>query len=119
MSIVRVLRLAPVCLALFLFSATSVAAQSPAEAQYSAALESINELDVAKLGALLDKNPTLVKPRNVGQDADTLLHQALRRGVLPGGTLTYQESASLISIVRLLVERNPKLTHATKITRHL
>ena len=115
MRIFRLSRLAPIwCLALFLLNASPVVAQSPAEAENSAALEAINELDVAKLRALLDKNPTLVKQRNADQDADTLLHQALRRGVLPGGTLTDQESASLIEIVKLLVERKSNVNARDK-----
>ena len=114
MSLNRVLRLAPAYLVLCLFSVVPVAAQSPADAERSAALEAINELNLEKLIASLEKNPNLVKPRNAAEDPDTLLHQALRRGVLPGGTLTDQESASLIAIVKLLVERKSNVNARDK-----
>jgi ankyrin repeat protein len=109
MSLNRVLRLAPVwclALALCLFCMVPVAAQStPTEAELSAALAAINELHLAKLRALLDKNPTLVKQREAEEDADTLLHHAVRRGILSGGSMTDQESAALVAIVKLLIER--------------
>ena len=115
MSINRVLRLTPVwCLALCLFSVVTIAAQSTTDAERGAALEAINELNLEKLKALLDKNPNLVKPRDAAADPDTLLHQALRRGVLPGGTLTDQESVSLIAIVKLLVERKSNVNARDK-----
>src|SRR6185503_4495639 len=114
MSIVKLSRLAAVCcLALFLLSGTAIVAQSPAEAEKNTALEAINDLDVAKLKVLLDKNPALVKQKNPDQE-DTLLHQALRRGILPGGVLTDQESASLIEIVKLLVERKSNVNARDK-----
>ncbi len=116
MSLNRVLRFAPVWyLALCLFSVVPIAAQSaPTDAEHSAALEAINELNLEKLKALLDKSPNLVKQRNAAEEPDTLLHQALRRGVLPGGTLTDQESASLIAIVKLLVERKSNVNARDK-----
>lgn len=107
MSLNRVLRLVPVCyLAFCLFCVLPVAAQSnPADAELAAAVEAINELSPVKLKALLDKNPTLVKQREAEADADTLLHYAVRRGNLSGGGLTEQESAALVAIVKLLIER--------------
>lgn len=95
------------CLVLCLSSFVPVVAQSaPADEERSAAIKAIEDLNLIQLRALLNKNAALIKPEVVdGEDGDTLLHHATRRGILSGGSLSAQDSDSLVAILGLLIER--------------